>query len=387
MMRSPIKTAITFLLLVATSFAFTSRAMEYILAIQVIVDAESEYAAVGTLVNTERKYADSPDLFADYYDNYFSKYYGNDYTTAVQCFMPIDDIAFDFVVSSEYIESYEVRHVAGGITGNEIWNVNETPIKMTEIFDSGNTGLAMDTAVVVLDCHTTVGEDRNWITNRAAQQYVFYTIKEIIAGDPELWPVGEEPKFIVEDGVYRKYRNYVPALNVQPDDAIYSDFIEGHRYIAVLHPLWGTQSNEVAGWDIAEQYDGDAIPYRLLDLTELEQKKGSPVTYEDYAYIVEDRFTQLLNTNHHKQELIYTQDMSMLPRFHDGTLYIAEGRAISLEDTGNVCVINAEYAERNGIKVGDSIEFSVDPNSMVFLGEAYSRELYTPLPNRRSSYA
>lgn len=52
-------------------------------------------------------------------------------------------------------------------------------------------------------------------------------------------------------------------------------------------------------------------------------------------------------------------DTALLPSFHDRTVYVREGRTFSAEDLENgaaVCLVSEEFARKNGLSIGDKVE-------------------------------
>ena len=354
-LRSPLKTLVTFILLAATSFAFVSRGAEYELTESVLAAAEQRYSAVGTLVATEQRYK---DFFAREPSG-AGLPFGDSPMEALQYYCPIDAEAARLVSASGRVESCTVCPVAGGIT--EYPNVQDASV----------IDLHPDSAIVIAKSLTTY--------KGSNQSEIFYEVEEVLAGDSELYPPGRKPEFYVgEDGRQHPANGHTFYIVPRTSDiGVYEELIEGHRYVLALTPTGFRGADAV--WITGPHHLNfmPDIPYRLLDLTLLEQEKGS-VSPEDYAYMLQDRYGRITEVNAHKQDMVFTSDMSKLPRFHDGTLYISEGRMITPEDTGNVCVINAEYAARNGIKIGDTVDFTATPNTMAYGGRVISREIYDP---------
>ena len=376
LVRSPLRTAVTFALLIAVSFAFISRGAEYYQTKNLLLSTESEYTAVGTLVAAESKIAETSGLEDAEYD--IGGYFAGGLETA-KYYSPISDEAAELIRSSRYVKNVETRHVAGGFS-DEHETVMEQPYS--------DEALRLDAAVVIAECHTTMPSAEELLegtdfyspnTEIDIPHYVYYSIENVLAGDGELYPLGDPP--LDEGGMPSRWIGYTTPF-WDREAEIYSLFKEGHRYILALQGI-----GNFKGTDIAQVicgggtwHDTTEVAYPLVDLTLMEEEKGAPLTEEDYAFVLEDRFTQVTRDNHKKEDLVYTSDMSKLQGFHDGTLYLASGRMITPEDDGDVCVINAEYAERNNISLGDKVTFDVDPNTGACCGEVLAREVYDPYP-------
>ena len=69
---------------------------------------------------------------------------------------------------------------------------------------------------------------------------------------------------------------------------------------------------------------------------------------------------EIIDSDDHTFDIVYTSDMSMIHRFSDGKMNIVEGRMITPKDVENkasVCVISSAFAAMNGLSVGDRLSF------------------------------
>ena len=121
LLRSPIKTFVTFLLLAAVSAAFVGRGAEFVTTFRAVGSAEGYYVAGGTIRATQENYEGyelySPEFFPE--------------------FMPLTQEAVDLVRSSKYVEWSEVRRTAGGRTSDEYFDVAEQPLYEADTDGSG----------------------------------------------------------------------------------------------------------------------------------------------------------------------------------------------------------------------------------------------------------
>ena len=70
--------------------------------------------------------------------------------------------------------------------------------------------------------------------------------------------------------------------------------------------------------------------------------------------------SEIIDSDDHTFDIVYTSDMSMIHRFSDGKMNIVEGRMITPKDVENkasVCVISSAFAAMNGLSVGDRLSF------------------------------
>jgi len=95
-------------------------------------------------------------------------------------------------------------------------------------------------------------------------------------------------------------------------------------------------------------------PY-ITDITDL------PENYlegEDFAVLRE--LIQVTDDDWHTLDVVYTGDMSVIRRATDLRLVPAEGRFLEPEDAGKpVCVVNADFAYANGLSLGDTLRLKL----------------------------
>ena len=81
---------------------------------------------------------------------------------------------------------------------------------------------------------------------------------------------------------------------------------------------------------------------------------------EEFAPLRE--LIELTNTDIHTLDVVYTDDMSSVMRVAEGNITSANGRMLTPEDSANenkVCVMSAEYMFRNNLRVGDKITLNL----------------------------
>ena len=129
----------------------------------------------------------------------------------------------------------------------------------------------------------------------------------------------------------------------------------GKRYLfAVRVETW--LSDYAAGplMTLADDTLLDWWPY-FTDITDL------PEDYlegEDFAALRE--LIQVTDDDWHTLDVVYAGDMSVIRRAADLRLIPAEGRFLEPEDAGKpVCVVNADFAYANGLSLGDTLRLKL----------------------------
>ena len=394
--RSPLKTMVTFLLLLATSFAFVSRGAEYAATVREIDRAEAEYSAVGTVQRTTDSYYEyMTSKLGEWATVYDKGAYLDRLDPAVA---PLDEDAAELVLSNGHVLSGGALHVAGGLTSETLTNVTEQPLTEIPGYSEWN-GLYLEGTFEMDGCvsirYNLEYDVLDKFDNAEVSQRGYY-FKEPIIRDPDLYVDGSD-SYPFEDP-------HSPYGLLNDRDT------PNHRLLASGspwdedHPGWEGESYRNY-WMIETWYSyfdcPEVVPYvdyPFIDLTKLEREHGISdwrtaledpekyglIRYQNYFGLPQVPALDYVDTlyrNFHTQELVYVPEMDSVHRVHSGYLYITDGRAITSEDTGNVCVIGKEYADKNGLKVGDRIEFEVSADTMTHSGRVFAREPAYPYVN------
>jgi ABC-type lipoprotein release transport system permease subunit len=89
----------------------------------------------------------------------------------------------------------------------------------------------------------------------------------------------------------------------------------------------------------------EGLPENYLELDE----------FANYKLLID-----IINQDQFTFDIVYTDDMNVIPRFINGRMIMAEGRAITPADDGlNVCVISRSFARQLGLQIGDTLTFSL----------------------------
>ena len=144
-------------------------------------------------------------------------------------------------------------------------------------------------------------------------------------------PLGDERFPITPNGLYRTSNIYFNADNFFVERSYAYSTISG-EYVSIEsgdHPFW---------------------MYRYEDV------QNDPALAERIAQI-----GRAYHINAHSFGVMATDDLSSVPVFHVGGLYVAEGRPITAEEYAHgsrVCLISADLAALQHLQVGDSIDYS-----------------------------
>ena len=411
LVRSPLKSALTLLLLTATTFAFVSRGVEYVATVQQIRAAEATYFATGTVEHTLPSYED--EMYVRLGEEAYTLEKGNYLARTSRAVLPMDSQAADVILSSKYLEKAEMRLVSGG-THPEYWSVLEQPLSDLEQYDPNNK-------------YTSAG-------TFGMSDVVFLGLAHSIHQDAFIQVWSRQALSMYPDNFYISKTQTGFYMTESLTNIVDSPYFTEHGSRNVSHPelqqYWNTVREH---WQTDDMFlfvlgggngnNRDILPcidYPLINLSRIEREYGEtdlmtilkdPAAYGCPRYAIPE-WDNLVNAyynkhlsllqpiphsdaemtnifdyfgtverNRHTSEVVYTSDMNLIHKFKSGDMFISDGRALAENEQSEVCVIGADFAELNGLSVGDTLTLDLCADTMVHSGKVFGRE--TPYPTDR----
>ena len=131
--------------------------------------------------------------------------------------------------------------------------------------------------------------------------------------------------------------------------------VPGHRYVFVLQYGWVKEDQQ--DWGLSPFYLSDHLTNPWCEAVQLiENEPDNYLELEKFAAL--RKLIELTNADDRTFDVVYTLDMGSILRFSEGDMAITKGRALTREDSENgemVCVISRSLANIQGLGVGDSI--------------------------------
>ena len=125
----------------------------------------------------------------------------------------------------------------------------------------------------------------------------------------------------------------------------------GRRYVFVVRVDPQTSSLYFPQMALGDETLTDWWPY-YTDITDL-----PPDYLDDSEFAPLRELIRVTDDDWNTMDVIYTGDMSVIRRVADLRLVPAQGRFLEPEDIGKpVCVVNEDFAHLNGLNLGDTIE-------------------------------
>ena len=397
LIRSPLKSLLTLLLLTATTFAFVSRGVEYVATVQQIRAAEASYFATGTVEMTLSAYEDA--MYQRLGEEAYTLEGGNYLGRTSRAILPMDATVADTVLSSEYVEKAEVRLVSGG-THRDYWSVLEQPLSdlrdYNEWWDrfAQTDVFSMYDAVYVL--YTDTVYDHNGLHGSVAEVLLAYpktisAVRDLTAS----YVTRDYANFFDH---YSNWYNMSRENDAKAECIAYWDIIRETAEFGDFFLIFGAPGSNGLVNVLHQRNTIFVVEYPIINLSRIEREYGEtdiftilsdPEAYGCLPYRSSSRnelipnleYAERIYRNLHTSEVVYTSDMDLIHKYKTGDLYISDGRALTENEQSEVCVIGADFAELNGLSVGDSITLDLCADTMIHSGKVFGRE--TPYPTDR----
>ena len=392
LVRSPLKSALTLLLLTATTFAFVSRGVEYVATVQQIRAAEASYFATGTVEMTLSAY--EAEMYSRLGDAVYEIEKGNYIARTSRAVLPMEQEVADLILSSEHIEKEETRLVSGG-THPDYWSVIEQPLTDLRDYNAwwdaeqSNGTFSMYDAIYVISTNS-IYDHGGVHANIAYALLAFPTLFASFESDSDpsqhsyvnLFDSWSSVKYEYSNSLHKEYWNAFSETTEAGDLLLAAGTVGTWGLTNVLH------ARELV----------PEIDYPLINLSKIEREYGEtdimtilsdPESYgcirhpcpEGVEQVTMLEYAERIYRNLHTSEVVYTSDMNLIHKYKSGDMYIADGRALEENEQSEVCVIGADFAELNGLSVGDTITLDLCADTMVHSGKVFGRE--TPYPTDR----
>ena len=404
--RSPLKTAVTLLLLAAAAFLFLYNLGEYAVSDREYREARDKYHGVLTVeeqavpVNTsiydfflvtdetartevygEKLWPEDPALT---YENNHQLSLGADILERLSALPHVSRVEKRYLtagVSPEYVRldtderfyPFNARCVLVGTVKYRYQNYDYIMVSQLQ-----NSQPYVDNKeYVTLEAVEVLAGDPAWLMDQAEQTVCLTTMKEELREwQYWTWPDGEKRVWSVEFD-HRHRFNMMDFDNLLfPGDA---EVVQpGRRVLMVLRnncegklvtPTTDIQGLYPSGYFHTFDVGDDSLkgwwPY-FTDITDLPEGWLETDEFADLRELI-----RVTNDDVHTFDVVYTDDMSAQRRAAEGRMVCAEGRFITPADAGQpICVVSTDFLEANGLKLGDTVTLD--------LGN-YLSEQYAPL--------
>lgn len=317
LLRSPLKTMLTFLLIAASSFALFSRVTDYAVTTRETRNAESLYHAVASLDN------EVPDVYIDIPvsspNGWSMAGYGDIYEMEDKPWPTEEELA-EFS-SLPGVTTADTRYTTAGRV--------EDYKRLTGDGDSGGIAVIEGTytGYESYESNESILEDHICLK--------FDDVKVIASEQgPEIGStITLEPTPFGE--MYYAKSPYTRAF--------YDSLKVGSRCLVLVNNtgIKGIETGIMFSYDVGEG------ALRVLD--------GQLDNYLETASFARQKgWVEAINHNNYTYDIVYTSDMRAIPDFNKQRRIISEGSILTAENE-NSCVVSQEFLKEHNLSIGDSI--------------------------------
>lgn len=333
LLRSPLRTMLTFLLIVASSFALFSHVTDYAVTTRETGNAKSLYHAVASLDNEVEdiyitRQVSSPNGWA-------MAYYGSTYEMQDRPW-PTKEQLEEFS-SLPGVTLADTRYVTAGRVENYERMVGEGDYGGYAVLEGTYRGYDCDESTPENHVSLQFDDIKVIACEKGPQIGTSITM--------ESTPLGEMP--------YAR----------SPYTRVFYDGLEkGCRCLMLVKNTgWiGTETGIMFPYDVGEGAlcAIDGLPDDYLETEPFARQKG---------------WIQAINHNNYVYDIVYTSDMRAIPDFNEQRRVISEGGFLTAEHTDS-CVVSEEFLKKHNLSIGDRISIQLGDslchdNAEVFEGK------------------
>ena len=319
-LRQPLRTLFLFLLIGLLSFAFISKAVEYLIVQREIDRLGSYYRSIGTLMPIN---PDEPDISEGVELIKNSPYLA--FENPLRFSSGVLEGLYNADIQGYFSEDSREGRLLNGFCNSAMWFYG-TYLDRREAKDP-------------------FGSEESEVFGYT----FFFHVDKVIAGYPEHIQEGEST------ALYFKFfgnEDAIPSIEALQEDQRYliRGWKENYTVVGENSRVSGTTTQ-------IKSLDDESIWYLPL-------ADGTEVDFNDPSLADIKNEIDILNENQHTLNVIATRDMSALPQFQESERihYLVEGRWLNHQDdleSRKVIVITAGLANIRGLKLGDTITINL----------------------------
>ncbi len=351
LLRSPVKTALTVLLLAVASFLLLDNLSSYAMQTEAVREAEEKVEGVLTVerspVSEPVDAFESTFLLTEMGESYLRFNYESTHHEA------LTRENLEVLEALPYIDAVDKRYMTAGVSEEYMRNggpyanygyIDRLVIEAA-VTSKGSVALGFNSAVRLrlADVNLLAGDPRtldeqlkelNGTANLLAS-----TISESSIGTDHHVFVGSGSGYSVDSFGYDITRTLTDTIE------------KGRRYVFVVRaPRYAPLNDSGYGFWLGDDSLKGWWPY-VTDVTDL-----GPDYLETEEFAQLRQLIQITNDDIHTFDMVYTDDMASIRRVTRQQLTPVQGRFLEPADEGKaVCVVSEAFLERSGLGVGDEI--------------------------------
>ena len=385
LLRSPVKTAVTLVLIAAASFLFLYNLLDYAMTKREYDRNYGQYHGYVSLMHQEDQL-----LAETYYRRLEILYFLSDPVSDPACsgLYPYENYHLRSFTGEEaeriaglpYVSRVEQHYMTGGVAAFPRWAYYSSMGCYQHVLYSTRAVIEATYDGMSTDLHKLV---LPLIGGSGVQTSLRLTDVKLISGNEE--DLKQNRFYIDKKGLYMNVYATIPekADNDYRTDGLYmevgpyaknwvsSDTIlgleKGKRYLFVASVntyanLNGIGEEEQAA-DRFRVYTalGDDSLYGVCDyITPLEGEPENYLETEKFAGV--RQMIEIMEADRYTVDVHYLEDMRGIKRYQDGALQSTRGRLLTREDSlehNPVCIIPESMAQRQGLELGDTLRLQL----------------------------
>ena len=355
LLRSPVKTVLTVLLLTAAAFLLLDNLSSYAMQTEAVREAEEKVEGVLTVERSPvREPAGGSEnyfLLTEMGENYARYSYDSVHHTA------LNETELEALEALPYIDGVDRRYMTAGVSADygridgpyaNYGYMDRLVIEATAVSVGPNPGyergLFTGVRTVTLKDVTLLAGDRRTLDE---QLRVLDGVARL-----NIYPVKETSAYYKNSRVFLGGLSYnVDCLQYDVTWDLLQSVEKGRRYVFVVRaPRYDNVESSSYGFWLGDDSLGGWWPY-VTDVTGL-----GPDYLETEGFAPLRQLIQITNDDIRTFDVVYTDDMASIRRVSRQQLTPVRGRFLEPADEGRaVCVVSEAFLERSGLGVGDEI--------------------------------
>jgi len=357
LLRSPVKTVLTLLLLAAAAFLFLDNLSSYAIQAEAVRQAEEKVEGVLTVerspVSNPRDGTRSSFLLTELGESYLAS---NDYTYEALHHEALTEAELEALESLPFIDAVDRRYMTAGVSedyarldgpmGNYgymdrlVIEATVTGWYVNEVFQDNSILGTADARNFKLEDVTVLAGDRNTLDQQL----------KALNGKARLI-VATVPDTMIGKNNWVSLRKSVDSFSYDISRSLLDSIEKGRRYLFVVRaPRFESVDSSSFGFFLGDDSLRDWWPY-VTDVTNLPEDY---LETEDFAPL--QQLIQVTNDDLRTFDVVYTNDMVSIRRVSRQQIAPVQGRFLGPEDAGSpVCVVSETFLTSNGLRLGDSI--------------------------------
>ena len=334
--RSGVKTVVMGILFSLVSFVLLSQAIEHNITHKGLMEAAGHYFGVGSV---EISPPNTP-INANPGFPYHLTLDGS----ASEQYALLSHEQINAIVSMPYITSADMRYMTAGVSdeynrmddGDWFFNYTARAIIEATVYSEPIANMSDQARFAVSDVKVLAGNPLG----------IYDGVNTVLRGNTVIKQTG------YGSAIGRNRVYYIYNANQSHGAEEINELTVGSRYAFVLRYEPRVEYSQIIGDHLSDSWcsaiwnlDGEPDDY-------LETERFKPLS----------TLVEITNADNRKFDIVYTEDMSAIPRFSDGRMAIVNGRALTEEDSENkstLCVVSIEFANRNHMSIGDMITMNL----------------------------